>query len=111
MMDKGASSNLDALRALAVTLVLVDHLIVTVAPAYSRTPWGRSVIHLGTLGVLMFFIHTSIVLMMSLARIEADGAPRPIARFYLRRVLRIYPLSIVIILLIMALHIPPVPWG
>jgi peptidoglycan/LPS O-acetylase OafA/YrhL len=96
--------NLDLLRAVAVTLVFVSHLIM--ALGYWDHPisklWG--IRDLAMMGVLMFFIHTSLVLMMSLDRL---GDENIIRRFYVRRAFRIYPLAIVAIAAALALKIPP----
>jgi peptidoglycan/LPS O-acetylase OafA/YrhL len=54
----------------------------------------------------MFFIHTSLVLSMSLARLEQQGE-RVVASFYIRRAFRVYPLSVLTVLLVFALRIPP----
>jgi peptidoglycan/LPS O-acetylase OafA/YrhL len=70
-------------------------------PAFHN--WGIN--YAGILGVLMFFIHTSLVLMMSMERLEATGDHATI-RFYVRRVFRIYPLSMFVVLLVVALKIP-----
>ena len=59
----------------------------------------------GHFGVLVFFIHTSLVLMMSLDRLLEKGT-KVAARFYLRRLFRIYPLSIFTVVVITALRIP-----
>ena len=57
------STNLDSLRSVAVLLVFCVHLY----DIWSGTGknWGI-VWHLGQLGVLMFFVHTCLVLMWSL---------------------------------------------
>jgi peptidoglycan/LPS O-acetylase OafA/YrhL len=47
--------------------------------------------HFGQLGVLIFFVHTCLVLMASMERLGDAGMIR---RFYLRRAARIYPLAI-----------------
>ncbi len=92
---KSEHANLDVLRSTAVLLVLVSHVIM--ATGHLDDPllkaWGLR--QVAQLGVLLFFIHTSLVLMMSLRRLEA--APNMVARFYIRRVFRIYPLAIVTI--------------
>jgi peptidoglycan/LPS O-acetylase OafA/YrhL len=54
--------------------------------------------------VLMFFIHTSLVLMMSLDRL---GPTNLVRRFYVRRVFRIYPLAIAAIMAALFFRIPP----
>jgi peptidoglycan/LPS O-acetylase OafA/YrhL len=100
--------NLDALRTIAVTLVLADHALETFAALNGGTfhPFDRS---LGRLGVLLFFVHTSFVLMASLER--RGGAGPAIARaFYVRRAFRIYPLAIVCVLAVVAAGVPARPW-
>jgi peptidoglycan/LPS O-acetylase OafA/YrhL len=78
--------NLDVLRALAVLAVLVYHVCLTlgVRGFLSRHALGR-------VGVLAFFVHTSVVLLQSLER--ADSGRYWIRAFYLRRAWRIYPLA------------------
>jgi peptidoglycan/LPS O-acetylase OafA/YrhL len=90
------------MRAIAVVSVVVDHLGITLLPHSTR--YGLAL--LGRFGVLLFFVHTSLVLMGS---IERQGrAPRwPIA-FYVRRVFRIYPLLWVTIAIAVAFHVPDV---
>jgi peptidoglycan/LPS O-acetylase OafA/YrhL len=83
--------NLDLLRSLAVCLVVLSHLRYFI-------PWQYETIYsietLGRLGVAIFFVHTTLVLLMSLRRSgEAAGA------FLVRRVFRIYPLSICVVVL------------
>ena len=82
--------NLDFLRAVAVLAVFACHFVGI------RTSTGEiwdPVWHLGKLGVQMFFVHTSLVLMWSAERLKLEGW-RLFASFYVRRVFRIYPLSI-----------------
>jgi peptidoglycan/LPS O-acetylase OafA/YrhL len=93
--------NLDVLRATAVLCVLVSHLLAAWnvrLPGYGGEKMGR-------LGVLLFFVHTSLVLMSSL---ERQGVRREgwVWRFYLRRAFRIYPLAIVTVLLVVLCSIP-----
>jgi peptidoglycan/LPS O-acetylase OafA/YrhL len=61
--------------------------------------------HIGYAGVLAFFVHTSLVLMYSLERLALEP-DRVSLRFYVRRLFRIYPLSIFCIILAVILHIP-----
>jgi peptidoglycan/LPS O-acetylase OafA/YrhL len=100
--------NLDFMRALAVMLVVADHILETVGAyvgqAYSPLDW-----YLGRMGVLMFFVHTSLVLMLSMDRSRAGGLSF-FTTFYLRRAFRIYPLSIVCVLLVLAIDAPPNAW-
>jgi peptidoglycan/LPS O-acetylase OafA/YrhL len=93
--------NLDVLRAVAVLCVLADHVfIAATAPGNLAGGW------LGRAGVLIFFVHTALVLMGSL---ERSGGTRDgwIERFYLRRAFRIYPLAIAAIFFVLVLRIPP----
>jgi len=83
--------NLDFLRALAVLLVLAAHL----AGYTIRT--GAVSFALGQLGVMLFFVHTSLVLMQSLERQPLAGGAL-IRAFYLQRACRIYPLAAVTLL-------------
>src|SRR4051812_37319949 len=59
-----------------------------------------AVISLGHAGVMMFFVHTAIVLMQSLERLDADSDRNLALRFYIRRFFRIYPLPIFAVLLV-----------
>lgn len=87
----GNSPNLDLLRSIAVGLVVFSHLGVNLGwsgPNYDIERVGR-------VGVAIFFVHTSLVLMMSLQR--NGGAARV---FFVRRLFRIYPLSVAIVSLL-----------
>jgi peptidoglycan/LPS O-acetylase OafA/YrhL len=83
--------NLDFLRALAVLLVLTAHI----AGYTIRT--NPVSFALGQLGVMLFFVHTSLVLMQSLERQQLEGAAL-LQAFYLQRACRIYPLAAVLLL-------------
>ena len=99
------SSVLDFLRAVAVLLVLVSHVI----EATRHEPWWWLAQQVGWMGVMLFFVHTSLVLMFSLERTKAEGAQLGI-HFYVRRAFRIYPLSITVVLCILAFAIPVASW-
>lgn len=99
------SRNLDFLRSVAVLLVLFDHLFMAAGLA-DRFP---VVYDMGRLGVLMFFVHTSLVLMLSLERSEKRNSGDLFRGFYIRRAFRIYPLSIACVLLACTLGVPQTP--
>ncbi|MGA7245732.1 MAG: acyltransferase [Terracidiphilus sp.] len=89
--------NLDLLRSIAVLLVVVEHTLLALrilTIGYWKIAW------LGVVGVFMFFVHTSLVLMWSL-----DREPNTLG-FYIRRFFRIYPLSIAAILILVIFRIP-----
>jgi peptidoglycan/LPS O-acetylase OafA/YrhL len=92
--------NLDILRCIAVLSVVADHLGIALAPTSLR----YAVTTLGRFGVLLFFVHTSLVLMSSLER--QGQATGWVGAFYIRRILRIYPLAIATVCLALVLHIP-----
>src|SRR5256885_6558167 len=93
--------NLDVLRAVAVLLVLADHVFAATAHASGTWNWNWAV---GRLGVLLFFVHTSLVLMSSLER--GGSAPGWTKRFYIRRAFRIYPLAVFMIAFVVVLRLP-----
>lgn len=99
--EKGLSANLDLLRAIAVLLVLAQHLCKRNAVAkvlwMPTSSWGL-------FGVLLFFVHTCLVLMYSMERSGLTGWPL-LKNFAVRRIFRIYPLSILAVLTALALHL------
>jgi peptidoglycan/LPS O-acetylase OafA/YrhL len=101
------SANLDFLRAYAVLVVLAAHLLQNfnrnVADLGPIDHW-----HFGRWGVLVFFVHTSLVLMQSLERTRLTGIRRA-GYFYIRRAFRIYPLSILAVAVCVALGVPAMP--
>lgn len=89
--------NLDLLRACAVLSVVLEHVLL----AYNVTSIGSWQIRwLGIAGVMVFFVHTSLVLMWSLER-----KPHTLD-FYIRRIFRIYPLALAAICATLAFHAP-----
>lgn len=96
-MPPKLSANLDLLRTVAVLLVLAQHLL-------RRFQTGNDFPPIGTFGVLIFFVHTCLVLMYSMERSGLDGSSL-FPNFYLRRAFRIYPLSMLAVLTAVALHL------
>ena len=102
---KSESVNLDLLRSVAVLLVLIDHFAISAGISKTSNAFGA----FGRLGVLLFFVHTSLVLMMSLERSRLEGRPREVFAFYVRRALRIYPLSLVCVCAVIVARVPFMP--
>ena len=109
MAKAGQDSNLDILRSIAVMAVFVTHAlqVSTGAKVGDHFVFGVETYSLGRIGVLIFFVHTSLVLMQSLERTGRNLSGWPLIRyFYLRRAFRIYPLSICLVLLSITFSIP-----
>lgn len=88
------SPNLDLLRTIAVCLVLLSH-----APDFfDGIAFDFNFKAMGRLGVALFFVHTTLVLMLSLERHGPAASP-----FLVRRLFRIYPLAIVSVLVMAGL--------
>ncbi len=105
MYTGGDIPNLDFLRAVAVMLVLFGHLMFYVLGYCDIGPFR--VTHIGSLGVLFFFVHTCFVLMLSIERQRKRQRPFQLfGSFMIRRIFRIYPLSITVVLLIAAFRLP-----
>jgi peptidoglycan/LPS O-acetylase OafA/YrhL len=81
-------------------MVLADHLA---EEFYPETVRGIRLGDIGRFGVLLFFVHTSLVLMYSMQRSGLRGWPLA-KNFYVRRSFRIYPLSILTVLAVLVLH-------
>jgi peptidoglycan/LPS O-acetylase OafA/YrhL len=94
--------NLDVLRAIAVLCVFFNHL----GAGFGGSTWWLEFLGgLGRTGVVLFFVHTSLVLMQSLERRSAGNRPF-VLEFYILRFFRIYPLAICAILGALFLRIP-----
>jgi peptidoglycan/LPS O-acetylase OafA/YrhL len=100
---KEISSNLDLLRAVAVMSVFSAHFV----EVFHHRDFGS----LGRFGVIIFFVHTSFVLMASLQRLEKTGENDTALAmaFWIRRFFRIYPLAVVFVLLMPLFRIPASP--
>jgi peptidoglycan/LPS O-acetylase OafA/YrhL len=93
-------STLDYLRAFSTLVVVGVHYIGMTG----RFPSGMG--GLGRVVVLMFFVHTGFVLMLSLERQQARSPDRLWRSFMVRRFFRVYPLSTFVITSILAFGIP-----
>jgi len=102
---KEMSVNLDLLRAVAVLSVFFSHLC--------KALHNDSFISLGSFGVILFFVHTSYVLMASLERLEktSNSDTSLTLAFWIRRIFRIYPLAILCVVVMAVFHIPANPEG
>jgi peptidoglycan/LPS O-acetylase OafA/YrhL len=85
------------MRSFAVLAVLFDHTYMAMDRGQTRSSFAVS---LGTFGVYLFFVHTTLVLMWSLER-QPDTLS-----FYIRRAFRIYPLAIFAVAVTVLFRIP-----
>jgi peptidoglycan/LPS O-acetylase OafA/YrhL len=100
-------SNLDLLRAIAVLIVYFSHLLMTFRIEKLR---GIPIYELSQAGVMIFFVHTAFVLMLSLERQKESNLRSLLSVFYIRRAFRIYPLSCIAVFAVCIVSIPPSPW-
>jgi peptidoglycan/LPS O-acetylase OafA/YrhL len=102
-----ALSNLDVMRSSAVVAVFAAHATHCIGgPQHAAYTFVEAI---GRFGVILFFLHTSLVLMLSMHRTALE--PAFVARFYVRRAFRIYPLSILAVTATFALRLPPNAWS
>jgi peptidoglycan/LPS O-acetylase OafA/YrhL len=107
-------SNLDILRSIAVLAVFLTHALQVISGSslYEHFSYGVDTFALGRSGVLIFFVHTSLVLMQSLERTGKKLSGWSLVQyFYIRRAFRIYPLAIFLILFSITLSVPPDAMG
>ena len=96
------SFNLDFLRSAAVLLVVGFHL----AKFFNWRFLSLRVTDFGLLGVMLFFVHTTLVLMFSLERQRSKSNAPLLLPFMVRRSFRIYPLAILVVTFAYILRIP-----
>lgn len=89
--------------------VFLDHVLETQGAlrGFDPTPVAW---YLGRMGVLLFFVLTSLVLLQSLERSALAGRSDALA-FYLRRACRIYPLAVACVVAVVAFRIPATAWA
>jgi peptidoglycan/LPS O-acetylase OafA/YrhL len=107
-LDSTHSGNLDCLRSIAVLAVLFTHLASDAFRTDDLLFHRFHIAQIGQTGVLLFFVHTALVLLRSLRRLHADGYGRVPTRFFLRRIFRIYPLYLAAIAVVLSL--PGTSW-
>jgi peptidoglycan/LPS O-acetylase OafA/YrhL len=104
-------ANLDMLRSLAVLSVVAQHLwhqCVNFHLCSYDAGVNQRLHNLSFTGVMFFFVHTCLVLMLSMDRMQARHRGRD---FLIRRAFRIYPLCWATILLALASGLTDQPGG
>lgn len=88
---------LDALRGIAIIMVLLVHV------SYAGIPMNTYLTHIGVFGVSLFFMISSYTL--SLSQYKKEYNLRTIKEFFIKRFFRIYPLYVLTISIIFAFKI------
>lgn len=101
------NTNLDVLRTYAVLSVYFGHLLQVLS--IEKLAGSLTIYTFGKTGVLIFFVHTALVLMMSMSRMNTGTRLAFFASFYFRRAVRIYPLSIAVLTVMVIYRIPAFP--
>jgi peptidoglycan/LPS O-acetylase OafA/YrhL len=96
------SPNLDFLRSYAVILVVGFHVAKFFDWRFGRV----RLTDFGLLGVMLFFVHTTLVLMFSLERQSASGTATLFVPFMIRRCFRVYPLAALVVICAFLFRIP-----
>jgi len=95
---------LDALRAIAVMLVIVEHFSFDGIIEIQVFNLGL----LGLLGVLLFFVLSGYLITGILLRSRQTLVRKAVQRFYIRRTLRIFPIYYLTLLVLMIIGMPSV---
>ena len=97
--------NLDTFRAIAAIVVMIGHIEL-----FRQNNWGSSLFNIvpsGHTAVMMFFVISGFLITFLLAKEKEKYGTISLKDFYLRRVLRIYPLYYLILLLSSLFFLPP----
>jgi peptidoglycan/LPS O-acetylase OafA/YrhL len=95
---------LDGLRAIAVTAVLIEHL----APKTYFSLFVFRLGYVGLLGVLLFFVLSGYLITGILLSTRGTDLRLALKRFYLRRTLRIFPIYFLTLAVLFAVGLPSV---
>lgn len=104
------SPQLDAVRALAVLMVLAGHayMLGGVVPAQTSRAAGDLLINAGGAGIWLFFVLSGYLIGAPLLRALEEGAPLPgLRRYALRRAARILPAYWIAFAVLLVLLPPP----
>lgn len=96
--DKPYYPNLNGLRFIAATFVFINHAeVIQGLFKLSNAANIRTVTLLGKMGVVIFFVLSGYLITMLLLKEQCETGIVNIRKFYLRRILRIWPLYFLII--------------
>jgi peptidoglycan/LPS O-acetylase OafA/YrhL len=83
------AANLDALRGVAILLVLLSHLVISAYPEFAA--WEATRLNCGTVGVLIFFCVSGYVISWSVSDLMGGAARYSSLIFIIRRAFRLLP--------------------
>ncbi len=86
---------LDVLRGIAMFLVLCQHSVQVISPSFKQ--WSLKYINFGEMGVVVFFIVSGFIIPVSIEKYNS------LSRFWLGRLLRLWPTYLVSLFVVMAL--------
>jgi peptidoglycan/LPS O-acetylase OafA/YrhL len=93
-------ANLDGVRFLAALMVIIHHIEQIKAQFNMNNFWDNTIIRsLGGLGVVLFFVLSGFLISYLLFKEESGTTTVLVKKFYIRRILRIWPLYFLLILL------------
>jgi peptidoglycan/LPS O-acetylase OafA/YrhL len=92
---------LDGIRAVAASMVLVPHTwsIIANRGLADQLPYHHWMNDLARLGVVLFFVLSGFIITFRLRMEQQDRGAYSIQQFYIRRILRIWPLYFLVVLL------------
>jgi peptidoglycan/LPS O-acetylase OafA/YrhL len=99
-MSDGYIRHIDGLRATAILLVLISHF----TPSLAR--WTG----IGDAGVILFFVISGYLITHNLLRARSASAGQALRAFYMRRVLRIFPVYFLALALALSAGIVESAW-
>jgi peptidoglycan/LPS O-acetylase OafA/YrhL len=92
--------NLNGVRFVAASVVIVHHIEQVKSSLGLPNAWDSHVVRLiGNLGVVLFFVLSGFLITYLLQEEERDTGTVAVGAFYIRRMLRIWPLYYVIVIL------------
>jgi len=101
-MRKTYMKQLDGLRAFAVLFTMITHFTLSQQGLLGRVPWGQ-------MGVRLFFVLSGFLITGILLRSRAvEDRSKPLRVFYLRRILRIFPVYYAVLVVTALVNIRPV---
>jgi peptidoglycan/LPS O-acetylase OafA/YrhL len=92
--------NLNGVRFVAASVVIVHHMEQVKSSSGLPNAWDSHVVRLiGNLGVVLFFVLSGFLITYLLQQEERDTGTIAVGAFYMRRMLRIWPLYYLIVIL------------